>query len=215
MLHSERSGGIIKSKNIKYKSDKPNSTSILDRDISDLAYKIESIVKRYIGLILTFPAVIFLLLLCQPFNYPAKSDLVFEECTFIRYDYEKSENAKGSVTKYYNVYVEEYATPLEIDNIVYDDIDTRVLHKLKAGDIITVSIKEFKGAYSLYALYLGDECVLSYDEYLSVHKNNSDGTIKILIVLLVITSGWLLAEIIYFKEKGEAISWRYIRFLNI
>lgn len=143
-------------------------------------------------------------------NYPSKDTLVYEECTFIRYDYEKSENAKGIVTKYYNVYVEENATPLEIDNIVYDDIDTRVLHKLKAGDIITVSIKEFKGAYSLYALYLGDECVLSYDEYLSVHKNNSDGTIKILIVLLVITSGWLLAEIIYFKEKGEAISWRYI-----
>ena len=178
--------------------------------------KEKNVLKKHCAVISIFIIFFSVAVYCfSTIDYPSKDTLVYEECTFIRYDYEKSENAKGSVTKYYNVYVEEYATPLEIDNIVYDDIDTRVLHKLKAGDTITVSIKEFKGAYSLYALYLGDECVLSYDEYLSVHKNNSDGTIKILIVLLVITSGWLLAEIIYFKEKGEAISWRYIRFLNI
>lgn len=177
--------------------------------------KEKNILKKHCAVISIFIIFFSVAVYCfSTIDYPSKDALVYEDCTFIRYEYKKEESSKGRVTKYYNIYVEEYDTPLEIDNIVYDNIDTRVLYKLKAGDIVTVSICESKDTRSLYAFSFGDDCILSYDEYLNVHTSNSDGMIKILIVLVVLTSGWMFAEIIYFRKKGKVISWRHVWFFN-
>ncbi len=178
--------------------------------------KAKNVLKMHCAVISLFIIFFSVAVYCfSTIDYPSEDALVYEDCTFIRYEYKKEESSKGSVTKYYNIYVEEYDTPLEIDNIVYDNIDARVLHNLMAGDIVTVSIREFKDTRSLYALSFGEKCILSYDEYLDVHTSNSDIMIKLLIGLLILTSGWLIGEIIYFQRTGKAVSWRYVRFFNV
>ena len=159
-------------------------------------------------MILTFPAVIFLLLLCQPFNYPAKSDLVFEECTFIRYEYKYYDPIKGSDYEEYHIFVEEYDEPLEISNTTFDEADINALQNLKTGDKVTISIDNHFDQLFLYSLSCENTYILSYDDYLSENIEVDKTIIIICIGFIIFGIAFSLIDVIYKKIKGKSLFWR-------
>lgn len=145
-------------------------------------------------------------------EYPAKESLVYEECTFIKSEYISKENRNHSTTRYYNIYVEEYDKPLEIDNIIYDRIHQGFLSNLEKGDKITVSIRHYKDDMNLYdmnlyEMYYGEKYVLTYDDYSEGHKENDEIGFILAHVFIFLISGLIVAEFIHYKTKGKPLPW--------
>ncbi len=192
----------------KDKKNKSNKTSKLDKDITALSYKIEVIVKRYFGLIITLPAVLFLLVFVNPFNHPSESELVFEECTFIKYEYQYHDRVKGSDYEDYLVYVEEYDEALKISGIVFEKADQIALSRLNPGDKVTLSIKKHYDMLHLYSMSYGDTYILSYEDYLSENIKNDKNIAIICIILIFIGIAFSLIDVIYKKVKGKSLFWK-------
>jgi hypothetical protein len=139
-------------------------------------------------------------------NAPAAESLVFEECTFERY-----EIVNDSKTICYFLYVEEYEKPLEIDSIVVGVIDRDTLREVGSGDTIVVSKYEGKKSFPLYALSYGNKAILAYEDYLTEHDGNNSlgiwitGIFSLLMVIL------LIANTIHYKQTGRPLSWRGVR----
>ena len=53
---------------------------------------------------------------------PPAETLVYENCKFVKYEFEQKKGARGSVYNHYYIYVEEYEEPLEIDEMVFQSI---------------------------------------------------------------------------------------------
>ena len=77
-------------------------------------------------------------------KYPSADALVYETCTFARYERVNW----GRYGASYYIYVEEYDKPLEIDSISIRGIDREALEDVKAGDSIEVSKEEGKKFFS-------------------------------------------------------------------
>ena len=150
---------------------------------------------------------LFLAIMFTTTDYPTKESLVYEECTFIKYEYIVKENHNHSTTRYYNIYVEEYDKPLEIDNIIYDRIHQGLLSTLEKGDKITVSIKHHKNDMNLYEMSYGEKYILSYDDYLDAHKENDEIGFILAPVLICLISGLIIAEAVHYKLKGKPLPW--------
>lgn len=159
---------------------------------------------------------VFFLLLALPFiivlfcsidrDFLPKEELVFEECTFVKYNFIEDKGSRGRVTRYYKVYVEEYAVPLEIDSIIYDRVSKGKLDNLEAGERIVVSID--KADYSLYYLACEYSDVLSYEDYLEGHEENYRIGLVVFPVLSCLGLGLFVANIIYYKKKGRCMPLR-------
>ena len=132
---------------------------------------------------------------------PSKDSLVYEDCTFITYKFIDKKQ------KYYNIYVDEYDIPLEIDNIVFDRTNVNALQNLKKGDSVTVSLRPFKDTFTIYEMYCAENYILSYEDYLNAHSENADGMIKISTIFIILSSGMIITEIIYFKKTGKVLPW--------
>lgn len=137
-------------------------------------------------------------------GYPNKSELIYENCTFIRYEYEKNIGTHGSSKKCL-IYVNEYETPLEIDNIVVNEINANVLNSIKSGDEIVVSIQYDHDKYNLYSMAYKERFVLSYDDYLTRHTKNNRIGIVVTSIMIAITASLLIFGIIYYKKTGKII----------
>ena len=137
-------------------------------------------------------------------GYPNKSELIYENCTFIRYEYVKKYVSPG-ISEKYLIYVNEYETPLEIDNIVFNEINANVLNSIKSGDEIVVSIQYDHDKNNLYSMAYKEKNVLSYDDYLTRHTKNNRFGIVVTSIMIAITASLLVFGIIYYKKTGKTI----------
>ena len=139
---------------------------------------------------------------------PEKASLKYENCTFVSYTFVDEDRT------YYNIYVEEYNIPLEIDNIIYERTNVTALKKLEKGDIVTVSLRQFKDTRDIYEMYSGDSYIIKYEDYLELHGEQADGMIKISLVIMIISAGMIVTEILHFKKKGNALPWPSKFYIN-
>ena len=133
-------------------------------------------------------------------DYPNKEELVYEECTFISYEFKKS-----SKSKRYYIYVEEYINPLEIDNIVYAKADKEVLSSIEPGDKIKISVRRFKDDLKLYSVSYKEKNVLSYEDFLARHESNDKLGFIILPILCFMSLSIVIVTIVYYKKTGHCI----------
>ncbi len=166
--------------------------------------KTAHILQSIVSLLLAVPFLIFLIM-SLTIKYPPQDSLVYEECTFIKYEYVKEEHRKSASQEYYHIYVEDYSAPLEIDNIVFDKIRKKSLSTLEKGDKITIS-KDFSDN-TLYSMSHNDDYIMSYDTYLEVHKENDKLGILVWCVGICIGIGLFTAEVIYYKKTRRALPW--------
>ena len=145
-----------------------------------------------------FFAVIFIGMVADG-GYPSPDELVYEECTFERYEIRKHKSGRS-----YLVYLEEYGDELEIDSIVSKPVSNKVnvelLDGLRAGDRVTVSHDEDGDVYSMA---YGDSYILSYEGFLSAHESNDRLGMIIMPILLCLSVGLLVGNCVFWKKTGE------------
>lgn len=139
-------------------------------------------------------------------DYPSEESLVYEECTFIKYEHNKRKNGKYNEAHYYSIYVKEYKQPLEIDNIVFDDADKDVLSGIKEGDKITVCKYEDDGEMILVSASYNGDYVLTFDDYITIHKENDTALNKVWIFFIIIFVSLFIWGVIHYKRTGECLS---------
>ena len=137
-------------------------------------------------------------------KYPKENELIFEKCTFIRYEYKRDISTRHASERFY-IYVEEYGRPLEIDNIVFNKVNEDDLKKLSEDDSIIVSTREFKGNFDLYSMSADDIEILTYNDYLSSHNRNTKIGLIVLPILMAISGGMLIWGIFHYKRTGECL----------
>ena len=140
-------------------------------------------------------AVIFIGKLSYGGDYPASEELVYEECTFVRYEMKK--------TKYGGIYwveLEEYEESLKIDSLVYKHVNKGVLEDLRAGDTVTVSYDEDGDVYSMAR---GDSYILSYEDFLSAHESNHRNGMIIAPILVCLSAALVIGNCVLWKKTGE------------
>ena len=130
--------------------------------------------------------------------YPAADALVYEECTFVKYERNKTYQSSAV----YYVYVKEYFDPLEIDNIVSSSASEAGLLSLENGDKIKVSIRKTENGNDLYYMSSGQTSVLTYENYLAEHRGNMTVGYIILPILSLGSLALLIAETVYYKKYG-------------
>ncbi len=180
--------------------------SILERDISGLMDKATFILRRSIFFILALPLLITIVV-SSPLSYKTESELVFEECTFIKYEYEYNDRLRGSDYEEYHIYVEEYDDYLILSGSIFDDVNVSVLSDLRTGDKITLSINNNLGTKFLYSLSYGDRSILSYDDYLSASYKSDKRTHQLCTFGIIFALPFPLIEVIYKKVKGKSLYW--------
>ena len=141
-------------------------------------------------------AVIFIWMI-PAVDYPASEELVYEECTFVRYEISKTRNSK-----IYRVYLEEYEEPVRIDKIVSKSlnstVDTGILYGLREGDKVTVSVDEDG---DLYAMAYGESYILSYEDFLSAHESNHTLAMIVLPVFMCLSAAIIVGECFKIKRS--------------
>ena len=140
-------------------------------------------------------AVIYIGMLSGGGDYPSPEDIVYEECTFLRYEMKKTRHART-----YWVELEEYEEALKIDSIVSKHVNKGVLEDLQAGDGVTVSIDEDG---NMYAMAHGDSYILSYENYLSAHEINYRYGMIFLPILMCLTAALIVGYCVLWKKTGE------------
>ena len=160
----------------------------MERAMAEVDRKIER--AKFIFIIVVFVcfATAGLLIVKYENEYPPEDDLVYEEFTFIRYEYGKNKS------RYCRIYVNECEKPLEITSIDIRRIDEAVLKGIRPGDSIRVCTNG-EGRIAIFirsALHEGKP-ILAYEDYLATHTANDQirvvlGWIFFAISGLVITS---------------------------
>lgn len=142
-------------------------------------------------------AVIYIGMLFGGGDYPSPEDIVYEECTFERYEIRKHKSGRS-----YLVYLEEYEEALKIDNIVSRHVNKGVLEDLQAGDGVTVCIDEDG---KLYAMAHGESYILSYEDYLSAHESNHGFAMIGLPVFMCLYAALVIGNCVFWKKTGKCI----------
>lgn len=142
-----------------------------------------------------FLCAFFALLFAEP--YPAADALVYEECTFVKYEQRKSRAGKT-----YYVSVKEYFDPLKIDNIVSSSASEERLKSLENGDKIKVSIRKTENGNDLYYMSSGQTSILTYEDYLAEHSGNTNVGYIILPIFSLVSMAFFTAETVYYKKYG-------------
>ncbi len=140
-------------------------------------------------------AVIYIGFLSSGGDYPSPEDIMYEECTFERYEIRKHKSGRS-----YLVYLEEYEEALKIDSIVSRHVNKGVLEDLQAGDGVTVSIDEDG---NLYAMVHGDSYILSYEDFLSAHEINHRNGMIIAPILVCLSAALVIGNCVLWKKTGE------------
>ena len=188
----------IMAKNIKSKDKTRNSVR---RQPLKISFVIQSIFS--ISLIAFFTWVLIGVLSIE--EYPTEDSLVYEECTFIKYEFKETKYRKTSTMKYYYLYVEEYGEPLIIDNIVFSKTNEEILQSLIGGDKITVSLFEDKDKLYLYSASYKQSDILSYEAYFAQHESNDSIGVIVCSVVLCMSLALFIAEVYYYKKNGKCL----------
>ena len=116
----------------------------------------------------------------------------------------QSEAANNSNLKSYwllpDTDTKEYAKPLQIDNLVFDQANRRVLNDLKQGDQITVLLDKKQNVISME--YQG-RYVLTYEDYAAEHENNN--TVGVIVTLILSCASWglIIFLIVHYIKTGR------------
>ncbi len=188
----------IMSKNLKSKEKNKNSVC---RQPLKISFVIQS--TFYLGLIAFFTWVLIGVLSIE--EYPSEDSLVYEECTFIKYEFKETKYRKTSTMKYYYLYVEEYVEPLIIDNIVFSKINEEELQSLMVGDKITVSLFEDNDKLYLCSISCKQTDILAYEAYFAEHESNDSIGVIVCSVLLCMSLALFIAEVYYYKKNGKCL----------
>ena len=137
-------------------------------------------------------------------KYPSADALVYETCTFARYE----RISWGKYGASYYIYVEEYGKPLEIDSLSIRGIDREALEAVKAGDSIVVSKEEGKNSFPLYALSHGDRDILAYEDFLAQQKRNDHVGAIVVGLFSLLPIGLLAANVILYRKTGRSFPLR-------
>ena len=137
-------------------------------------------------------------------KYPSADALVYETCTFARYE----RISWGKYGASYYIYVEEYGKPLEIDSISLRAIDREALEAVKAGDSIVVNKEEGNGSFSLYALSHGDRDILAYEDLLAQQKRDDNVGAIFVGLFSLLPIGLLAANVILYRKTGRSFPLR-------
>ena len=129
----------------------------------------------------------------------ATTQLIQESCTFIKYEYEVIERRKGDDIERYYIYVKEYTEPLEIDNIVSDQVNKIVLRDLQEGDMITLSIDQKRNVLS--AEHNG-QYIVSYEDYVAKHSRNNIVGIIVSALFFCFCVIFLIVCVVRYKKTG-------------
>ena len=129
----------------------------------------------------------------------SKDQYTEQACTFLAYEYEIWER-KGADWESYEIYVQEYAKPLEIDHLVFDQVNRRVLNNLEQGDQITVLLDK---KLNVISIEHQGEYVLTYEDYVAEHGNND--TIGVIVTLVLCCACWgvIIFLIVHYKKTGR------------
>jgi len=119
-------------------------------------------------------------------------------CTFSEYELKVYEH-RGSDSEVYYICVQEYEKPLEIDQIVSDLVNRRVLNGLEKGDQITVL---FDKKRNLSSLEHQGEYVLTYEEYVAEHERNDGVGVIVTLIMSSISWGLIIFLIVRYKKTG-------------
>ena len=136
--------------------------------------------------------------------YPSEDSLIYENCSFVKYEYILKRSTR-SKSERYHIYVEEYDKPLEIDNIVFHMTNEDVLFHLEPGAQVAVSIRESKDKLTLYTIAYDGVNILSYDDYVKIHTRNNNTGIVVLSALFCVSLGLCFAEYIHIKRHGTGL----------
>ena len=148
----------------------------------------------FFSILFVFFAVIYIGFLSSGGDYPSPEDIVYEECTFERYEIRKHKSGRS-----YLVYLEEYEEALKIDSIVSKHVNKTVLGGLRAGDTVTVSYDEDGDVYSMAR---GDSYILSYEDFLSAHEINYRYGMMFLLILMCLTAALIVGYCVLWKKTG-------------
>ena len=188
----------IMAKNLKSKEKIRNSVR---RQPLKISFVIQSIF--FLGLVIFFTWALIGVLSIE--EYPSEDSLVYEECTFIKYEYKEIKYRRTSTMKYYYLYVEEYDEPFIIDNIVFSKTNEEALQNLMGGDKITVSLFEDKDKLYLYSASYKQSDILSYEAYFVEHESNDSIGVIVCSVLLCMSLALFIAEVYYYKKNGKCL----------
>ena len=183
---------------IKLKEKTRNSVR---RQPLKISFVMQSIV--WLGLIAFFTWTLIGVLSIE--EYPSEDSLVYEECTFIKYEFKETKYRKTSTMKYYYLYVEEYVEPLIIDNIVFGETNEEALQSLMGGDKVVVSLFEDEGKLYLYSVSHNQSDILSYEAYFAEHNSNDNLGVVVCSVLLCMSLALFIAEVCYYKKNGKCL----------
>ena len=187
--------------NVMAKKFKRENKCVVRRQPLKVSFMIQSIF--FVGLIIFFAWALFSVLSIE--EYPAEDSLVYEECTFIKYEFKETKYRKTSTMKYYYLYVEEYVEPLIIDNIVFNETNEEALQSLIGGDKIVVSLFEDDDKLYLYSVSHNQSDILSYEAYFAEHNSNDNLGVVVCSILLCMSLALFIAGVCYYKKNGKCL----------
>ena len=123
-------------------------------------------------------------------------------CTFSECDYVVHERGGARGTEYYDVYVQEYEKPLQIDQIVFDQVNKSVLFDLKEGDQITVLLDQKNHVISMAH---DGQYVLTYEDYVAEHESNNTVGVFATLILCGMCLGLVIFLIFRYKKTGRVL----------
>ena len=134
-------------------------------------------------------------------QYPPADSLVYEACTFERYE----RISWGKYGDDHHLYVEEYEKPLEIDSITACAVNRNALQNIKVGDTIVVSKAEGKQSFTLYALSYGDTTIFAYEDFLATQNGNDTVGAVFTGIMSLLLVGLFIANVICYKKTGRPL----------
>ena len=134
-------------------------------------------------------------------QYPPADSLVYEACTFERYE----RISWGKYGDDHHLYVEEYEKPLEIDSITACAVNHNALQNIQVGDTIVVSKAEGKQSFTLYALSYGDTTIFAYEDFLATQNGNDTVGAVFTGIMSLLLVGLFIANVICYKKTGRPL----------
>ena len=157
-------------------------------------------ILQTVTLSLCFLFGLFIFIPLSGIRYPEAAELQYEACTYLSYEYK----SVGKSSYQYHIRVKEYDEPLVIDNIVQRAADGDLLASLRPGEPLQISLEDRKD-FRLYEISARGADILSYEDFLSRHRNNERVGIVFSALTAVISFSFLVTGIVYYIKTGNAL----------
>lgn len=131
-------------------------------------------------------------------NY-SEDQYLEQTCTFLDCEHVVHERISDADVEYYEIYVQEYEKPLQIDLIVFDQVNKSLLFDLDEGEVITVLLDKKNHVISMSH---DGQYVLSYEDYVAEHESNNTVGVFVTLIMCGMSVGIVIVLIVYYKKHG-------------